>query len=214
MKKISPYLGIYRAVAIILMLVAIAYATFNFFQYQDAARQLVLDNRPTTYTSKELIYRNSGTIVTDKDGNEIKTPTTIVTEDQIIKENYRNSDLTLAELDVLWQKNLYAEIIGGTITFAFALLAIVASLFALNSKRQAAILSTIAIGFVFIANQATLFVANGLYGYGLYQRYFFNFLEFIFIIVLIGLTIFTIISNPQFKKIIVPEADSRNQSRK
>lgn len=214
MKRISPYLGLYRTMFIVAIIVSLAYATFNFVTYQEAMRTFVTNENPSFIIKRELYYRNqnyeaakqtlenleNGENVAPEKLVELKKSATIVTPESLRDELFQISSLAPTDdLDELWLGGIYARVIGTTITFTFAVATIILALFALNHKKTAAIISTVGIFLIFLSNQLTLFVSIGMYGISTYERYFFNFLELIFILTFIGLILFTIFVNPEFK---------------
>lgn len=214
MKLISPYLSLYRTMFIIVIIVSLVYAIFNFISYQDAVRTLVTNENPSFIIERELYYRNQNyqntqdnleTIENEENIppeklEEIKKAATPTTAEILRTELFKVSSFAPTDdLDELWLNGLSARIIGTTITFIFTLLTIIGALFALNHKKSAAIFSTIGIILIFVSNQVTLFLATGVFGINIYEQYFFNFLELIFIIALFGLALFTIFVNPEFK---------------
>ncbi|MGL6248523.1 MAG: hypothetical protein ACRC3A_05430, partial [Culicoidibacterales bacterium] len=150
MKKISPYLGLYRAMFIVTILIALAYATFNFFQYQNSMRELTINNKPSVqiennYTERLQMYEayqlekeKNPELYADKTATFDVLPTRENTASELFGDPL---SAPISELDVLWLNGLYAALVGSTLTFLFALATIVSALFALNTKRIAAFLA-------------------------------------------------------------------------
>lgn len=209
MKKISPYLGLYRAMMIVTIIVALVYATFNFFQYQEAVRELVIDNRPSVQIEREYQARlqifesiEADSTTTDDTTTPDSKSTEKPTREIVAQELFGlSTEISPADFDQIWLYRLYAMIGGGSITFLFALATIVSALFALNTKRLAAFSTPAWLFSVFITNQITIFLVNGYFGIYEYNQYFFNFLELIFILALIGLTLFTIFAHPNLRPV-------------
>ncbi|MGL4623934.1 MAG: hypothetical protein ACRCWD_03510 [Culicoidibacterales bacterium] len=208
MKRIHPYLGLYRTMFIVVILVAIVYGVLNFTSYQESVRTFVTNENPSFVIERERYYRNqnyesakeNNPNISAEELDKLKQEAAAATPENISKEFFQVSRWAPTDnLDELWIQGIYARIIGTTLTFSFTVATIILALFALNHHKIAAIASTVGIFLVFISNQLTLLIATGIFGITIYNQYFFNFLEFIFIIALIGLTFFTIFVNPEFK---------------
>lgn len=58
MKRIHPYLGLYRTMFIVVILVAIVYGVLNFTSYQESVRTFVTNENPSFVIERERYYRN------------------------------------------------------------------------------------------------------------------------------------------------------------